>query len=165
MRSYTSRSLLLSIENPNDFSPFSDGIQFWNFSLKKLGHDAVQGAVARKPYLSINADIVDVDIRLLIGLDFLDEERLVPDNLENKLISKDHGWELPLTRRHGHMFLEWNFHTILLTKGELLKLHRHFFHPSTENLFGLFKRGYRPHGTSQVRKVLRSIADECLRYK
>lgn len=45
-----------------------------------------------------------------------------------------------LTRRHGHIYLEWvKNECILFTEKELLKINRSFSHPATDNLFNLLK--------------------------
>lgn len=115
-----------------------------------------------KGYLPIQADIVDADVPLLIGLDYLDREKLLADNISNQLICKKQGWKLPITRRNGHMFLEWDTKTILFTKFELMRLHRHFFHPSAGKLFNILKRGFEKKCTSEVKQTLEQISKECL---
>lgn len=81
-------------------------------------------------YLPLIADVVDADIPLLIGLDYLDKENLLADNLSNKLNCEDKTWELPIKRIKGHVFVQWNLNTILFIKIELCKLHRQIHHLS-----------------------------------
>lgn len=114
-------------------------------------------------YLPLHADVVDADVPLLIGLDYLDKEKLVPNNLQNKLICKAQNWELPITRRNGHMFVNWNVNTILFTKYELYRLHRNFFHPSAAKLYNVLKRGFEEKCTPDVKRMLNKITEECIR--
>lgn len=114
-------------------------------------------------YLPIFADIVDADVPLLLGLDYLDREKLLADNLSNKLVCIDDGWELPIIRRNGHMFIDWNIRQILFTKFELYRMHRNFFHPSAKKLFNVIKKGFPEKCTPDVQKKLESISKDCLR--
>lgn len=105
-------------------------------------------------YLPVIADIVNADIPLLIGLDYLDREQILPDNIQNKLICETESWELPIIRRMGHMFVEWDIRTIFFTKVELFRMHRNFFHPSSQKLFNIHKRGFPEKITAEVKKKL-----------
>lgn len=44
-----------------------------------------------------------------------------------------------LVGKLGHMYLCWSFKSVLFTKKELTKLHRHLRHPSSGKLFKLIK--------------------------
>ena len=55
-------------------------------------------------YLPVQADIVDADVPLLMGLDYLGKERLLADNLRNKLVCSDFSWELLIVQ---HSTLSW----------------------------------------------------------
>jgi len=114
-------------------------------------------------YLPTFADIVDADIPLLLGLDYMDKEKLLADNLKNMLICEENGWTLPITRRKGHMFVEWNIQKILFTNMELHRMHRNFFHPSARKLFNVLKRAYPYSCNSETLKQLEAISKNCTR--
>lgn len=67
-------------------------------------------------YLSVFDDIVDADIPLLIRLEYIESKGLLFENMQNKPISTPPNWELPISRMHGHLFIEWNINVILGTK-------------------------------------------------
>lgn len=133
-------------------SPFA--FKFGNTVVNSLGTLEFRIPLPNNSYLPVIADIVDTDVTLLIGLDYLDKHDLLPDNLQNKLICEMHNWELPIIRRNGHMFIEWNVQTILFTKFELYRMHRNFFHPSLEKLFNVIKRAYPERCSPDVKKKL-----------
>lgn len=88
-------------------------------------------------FLKIYMDVVIADVPMLIGLEVLDQNLLIADNVANLLISKRHNWSLPITRKHGHLYVEWDFKDVFYTKSELRKLHLHFYHPSASKLLNL----------------------------
>lgn len=83
-------------------------------------------------------------VPMLIGLDIMDKYKLVPDNVDNLLINKQFQWAVPNTRKRGHLYLEWIIHEVFYTKGEILRIHKHFFHPSATKLFEVIARA-KPH--------------------
>lgn len=91
-------------------------------------------------YIQIDVDTVDADVPLLIGLDILDAHLLVVNNVTNKLESHRYNWSLPITRKLGHLYLCWGDNEVLFTRQEIVKLHRHFRHPSAGKLYSLMKR-------------------------
>lgn len=111
--------------------------------------------------ISLEVDVVQPDVPLLLGLDVLDREQIVPDNVENILESRLYGWTMPITRRHGHMYLQWDTNRIMFTRMELHKLHRHFHHPSTGKLMALLKRSKLKDVDSSTKAMLQEISDSC----
>lgn len=75
--------------------------------------------------------------------------------LRNILKCKGTGCELPLVRKHGQMFVSWDLRTVLFQKHELLRLHRHFFHPSASKLLDLLNSGYEKQVTTETKKSLK----------
>ncbi len=91
-------------------------------------------------FLSIQSDVVSADVPLLLGLNVLDREHLVADDVTNELHSPLLGYSMPFERKFGHLYLCWSTNEVLFTKRELVKLHRHFHHPSSGKLYELVKR-------------------------
>ena len=113
-------------------------------------------------YVPIITDVVQADIPLLLGLDFLRKERLLLNYLTNELESWDYNWQLPLTDKFGHVFVEWRrLSRVLYTKAELQRLHLHFFHPSVGKLFNLLKRARPERADTDVRQMLEEITKAC----
>ena len=107
-------------------------------------------------FLKIIVNVVPADFPLLLGLDVLDNEKIVANNFQNELQAAHHGWSMPLTRKHGHLYLTWNSKSILFTKSEIIKLHRHFKHPTSGKLYEVMKRA-RP---SQVDEATRELFEK-----
>ena len=111
-------------------------------------------------FIHIEADVVTANIPLLLGLDVLDREQLVADNVLNQLQCHHRGWSIPISRKHGHMYVTWNISKSYYTRAELRKIHKHFWHPSSEKLFNLLKR-IDPNTTADTLKVLKEIQTAC----
>ena len=62
-------------------------------------------------------DVVKADIPLLLGLDFLDSSGLIVDNMNNQLENKIFGYKMPIVRKFGHLYLEWNISRTLFTRA------------------------------------------------
>ena len=82
-------------------------------------------------FLSIQLDVVSADVPMQLGLNALDLESLVTINVTNEIQTPLSGWSTPLERKFGHLYLCWGAKKVLNTKSELVKLHRHFHHPSS----------------------------------
>ena len=135
--------------------------KFGNDYKESLGKAEFRLPLPGNKYLPLFIDVVDADVPLLVGLDVLDSEQLIPDNCTNLLISKEEGWSLPITRKHGHMFVEWDAANILFTEAELSKLHVHFYHPSVDKLMKLLRRARPMDTTPDTRRLLQKISDNC----
>lgn len=103
--------------------------------------------------INMRADVVRADIPLLLGLDLLDKERLMPNNVLNLLQHHDHCCSISVTRKFGHMYVCWSSKEVLFTRSELLKLHRHFRHPSQSKLWALIKRARPDHADEETRQL------------
>ena len=96
-----------------------------------------------------------------MGLDVLDREGIVLDNVEIILDSRSDNWKHPIIRKHGHMFVNWNEEEVCYTKAELQKLHLHLFHPNVTKLYNIIKRVRPDDATPETKSVLEEIADAC----
>jgi hypothetical protein len=105
-------------------------------------------------------EVVNVDVPLLLGMDFLDKHRVIFDVTRNVLIHRPTNASKPLARKHGHVYIEWDS-DLLFTYGELLKIHQNFFHPTVNNLMDRFKRANIQDLPVDTRKSLDNIASRC----
>jgi hypothetical protein len=96
---------------------FGDGV------FKSLGCIPVRIPTPDGNHIKMDMDVVQANVPMLIGLEVLDRECLVADNVENKLRSTKHGWSLSITRKYGHLYIEWTQSDILYSKGDIQKLH------------------------------------------
>jgi hypothetical protein len=110
----------------------------------------------------LDIDVVSTDIPFLVGLDTLDSLGITADTVMNVLKCPGDEWSLPLVRKLGHVYLEWNdFHDILFTKEQLKRMHLSFYHPSNQSIVNLIKKG-RPEQLDQdTLKILEEISNAC----
>lgn len=134
---------------------FGDGVH------NSLGIIQFRIPLPNRDYLHIDVDVVMPDVPLLIGLDILDQEQLIPNNVENELQSSIYGWSIPIKRKHGHLYITWNENICLFTRQELLKMHRNFYHPSASKLFSLLKRSKLSNVDNNTRQMLDDISNAC----
>ena len=76
--------------------------------------------------LKIKVNLVHAEVPLLLGLDVLDNEKLLANNVQNGPQEPHHGWPMTYTCKHGQ--------SILYAKSETIKLDRHFKHPTPGKL-------------------------------
>ena len=110
----------------------------------------------------LSVDVEKADVPFLLGLDVMDRFGLYLNTVKNKLVCPRFGWKMDVTRKLGHVYLEWtgNGH-ILFTRAELTKLHRNFYHPGVKNLMNLIKQARPSEFNEETRKVLQEISDAC----
>lgn len=87
----------------------------------------------------IEAQVVDVDVPLLIGLEVLSRLKVVLDLNDFTIVSKTECWSVPLVKRNGHAYAEWQ-DKLQYTESELRKMHQNFYHPATDKLHAIIRR-------------------------
>lgn len=120
-----------------------------------LGTINIDIPVSGSHYVKVVAEIVDVDVPFLLGLDVLTHIRAILDFNEDRLSGKFDDWSVPLVRKMGHLYVEWPVR-VLFSSTQLRRIHRHFKHPSAERLYALIKRA-EPHG--QHPELMRELED------
>lgn len=80
-------------------------LKFGDIIHKSMGTFPLRLPAGPQNYLSFQIDVIEVDIPLIIRLDFLKMEGLLVDYLSNKLKYTRINYELPLTRMDS---LSWN---------------------------------------------------------
>ena len=141
--------------------PSNAAFRFGDGTHKSLGIIPVRIPTPISGYLHIDVDVVRPDVPLLIGLDVLDQEQLIPNNVENQLESRLYGWSIPIIRKLGHLYITWEEHKTLFTRQELLRMHRHFYHPSARKLLSLIRRSNLEHIDKSTRTMLEEISQSC----
>ena len=120
----------------------------------------IQIRIPRPSYscFKIKVNVIPTDVPLLFGLDVLNNEELVANNVQNELQGTHYGWSMSLTRNHGHLYLTCNSKSILFTKSEIIKLHRHSKHSTSGKLYKVMKH-VRPNQIDEAtRQLLEQIA-------
>ena len=109
-----------------------------------------------------DVDVVKANVPFLFGLDLMDKYHLYVNTVCNTLCSSDSKIEAHLTRKLGHVYLEWNTSdTIHYTRVELKKLHRAFSHPAPDKLFNLLKLARPDETNEETRRILEEIRTSC----
>lgn len=134
---------------------------FGNGSCDSLGTLDVRMPLRNGSFLPLRIDVVDTHIPFLLGLDILDREKLVADNVKNVLDSRRDNWQLPIRRKCRHMFFEWGPYDVRFTRSELQKLHLHFFHANVQKLYNLIKRARPDEVNADTKKMLEEITEAC----
>jgi hypothetical protein len=119
--------------SPHSFRSGSDVQRF-------LGTIPIRIPTANGAFLSVQVDVVDTDIHFLLRLEFLKKESLYADTVDDIPVCKSGKWQVPLAHKFGHICYDWSETPILFTKSELIRLHKHFFHPSALNMIDLIRR-------------------------
>jgi hypothetical protein len=128
-------------------------------SFQSLG-DLVVRVPMHQSFIPHRVEVVNVDVPLLLGMDFLNKHRVIVDVTRNVLIHRQSNASQPLARKHGHVYIEWDSN-ILFTHGELVKLHKNFFHPTVNNLMDLFKCANIQDLPVDARESLEDITARC----
>jgi hypothetical protein len=106
-----------------------------------LGSIPIRIPTSLNAFIEVTADVVSADIPFLLGLDTLRKFGIDVCLSTNQLRCIDQQRNVSTEEKHGHLYIrESNLASVLYTKSELVKLHRTFFHPSTNKLYNLLKR-------------------------
>lgn len=125
-----------------------------------IGRLAVRIPFSEKHKIDIEADVVNVDVPLLLGLDELTRMKALLDTGNGTLESKTVNWEAPLIRKHGHLYIEWPKH-MLFTTSKLRRVHRHLYHTHPDKIFQLLRRADPNNVTADDLTRLESITRKC----
>lgn len=125
-----------------------------------VGTVAVRIPITDSFMILIEIDVVAINVPLLLGLDFLDRHNMYVNNTTNRLVCVNEGIQVPLVRKMGHIFFEWEAE-ILYTFPELQRIHKHFFHANSERLYALMRRAKIDDAVPLTLKQLQDVADAC----
>lgn len=124
------------------------------------------------PTIKVTLDAILADILALLGMDVMDANSLTACTVSNSFITRRivdckntsqsyliDDWSAPLKRHEGHLYAEMSLLVrTLFSKAQLLKLHRHFFHPSSEKLYRLLRKASPEDTTPETRQSLEEIS-------
>lgn len=133
---------------------------FGGVTTPSLGKIDINIPLSPKLRVIMRVDVVGLDIPFLFGLDALDRLSLYVNNVENFLKCDKRGIAIPLTRKAGHIYLEWGVETFYTT-AELERLHRHFNHPHPDRLVALLRRAGDPNAVPGTRAALERLSAAC----
>lgn len=154
-----------AIKKPFKITKSDRQYKFGNIRYRGLGDIVIRLPVSNDHFAEVKAEVVDVDVPFLLGLDALTQFEVILNFGENTVVSKCDGWSLPLKRKLGHVYIEW-VPSILYTERELRRVHRNFYHPQPDKLYALLKRAHpdttNPGTLAELEKI-QSTCDVCQR--
>ncbi len=81
-------------------------------------------------FIQYTADVFDVNIPILLGLDMMKRLRWYVNEIMNGFCSNDDkSRTIPLQPRQAHLYPQWPNFIVLFTRQDLVKLHRRFRPP------------------------------------
>lgn len=141
--------------------PSRSSFRFGDGTHRSLGMISIRIPTPNAGNIHVDVDVVNPDVPLLIGLDLLDREQLIPNTVDNVLESRIFGWKIPITRKNGHLYVTWGDNITLFTRQELVRMHRNFYHPSSGKLLALIRRSKIKHVDKETREMLDQISKSC----
>lgn len=141
-------------------------IKFCKQLVQSIGHMDIHISHSNGKGIQLSVDVVELDVPLLVSLDFLDKYGLYVNNVQNILVCERESWSLPLPRKFGHIHLVWDHKAreeslTIFTRTELKRIHRHFCHPHAERIYKLLKRAEDPETTPKTLKELEKLTASC----
>lgn len=106
--------------------------------------------------------VVIISIPFLIGLDKLTKYRIYVENVQETFCLPDLITEVPVTRKHGHIYLQWPRSSLsLFTRQELFKLHRGFLHPANDKLLNRLRLERPLEASMETTEISNDIVEHC----
>lgn len=140
--------------------PKNAAFRFGGSDYPSLGVLSIRVPLAGDLFLPMDVDVVDVSVPFLFGLDALDANEMYVNTVTNELVCVAYKLSVPVTRKYGHVFLEWSRDT-LYTMVEAERLHRHFCHPAPERLFAVLRQANDPHANKETLSRLEEVTATC----
>lgn len=141
-------------------APFPLRFKFGDRTHLGQGIIQIRLPIQQHHFTTVVANIVNLDIPLLLGLDVLTQLRATIDFAEDVLSSKEGSWSLQLQRKLGHLYIVWD-HEVCFTESEVQRLHKHFYHPTDDRLMALIRRAKPGEDTAETRSTVEKIRRAC----
>eukprot|EP00171_Calliarthron_tuberculosum_P022358 IDg22358t1 len=107
------------------------------------------------------------DVPLIFGLEHHMKNKCSSNEYEKTFTHHPTDTTIPVTFHErkkgagGHLYIKWEYPTVLYTEPELRKLHKQFGHPSAKALINLLKRATPEKLTAEIRNVIENISERC----
>ena len=131
--------------------------KFGDGTFPSLGKIEARIPTPNGSYLKIDMRVLSTDVHMLLGLDVLDRKSIVANNVHNELEAMHAGWTMP-PQGNSEICTYLGVPNTFLPRTELLKLHRHFRHPSADKLYAVIKRVRKDQAESSTLELLRKIS-------
>ena len=144
-----------------DMVPSNNSFRFGVGTAKSMGKIPIVISTPQNA-LTLWVDVITDNIPFLIGLDTLDKYSLQVLSVHNQLECVREGWKVPLERKFGHIYWDWNSNfCTYFSRPQLERLHRHLLHPSTRKLYNLLTRAKPEQMTKHTMETLQAIKETC----
>lgn len=80
---------------------------FWQQSTTVYKNNKHRFPTLHVMVISEESDVVKSDVPFLVGLDVLNKYKMVVNKVPDILECHNVSYKIPLTRKHGHIYLEW----------------------------------------------------------
>ncbi len=85
-------------------TPSLTKFKFGDVVISSLGTVQIRIPLPNYSFLEIKVNVVPANFPLLLGLDVLDKDKLVANNVHNELLATHHCGSLPFIRKHEHLY-------------------------------------------------------------
>ena len=147
-----------------DFELRTDGprrsFSFATHERASIGTILIRVPITESHFIELLADVVNIHVPFLLGLDTMKQLKLVLDTDKLQLSSKSEGWEVPLTSKRGHLLYDWKSE-IIFTQAEFVRIHRHCYHHNSGRLYSMRKRGIPGKRPLEVPRDLERVERTC----
>lgn len=137
-------------------------------------HHSTASFMARLPIpynsiLTTKTYILPIDVPFKTVIDVLQQFVLSIDFFSKHITSQSHNWHIALQLQHCHAYIlhEQLLFSTCYSEPKILKMHKHFMHPSPEKLFHLIRRAKTEQSNPQIIKLLQYIyatSEACVLY-
>lgn len=115
--------------------------------------------------LELYIEIVYLDVPFLLTLREFRSNRLFVDYLSSPLHKRNLGWSVKLRNKNGQFYWDIGSFAYFYSRAENERLHRHFFHPSSIELYDLSKRPDLTQATPDLSKLIDDVSQACVKCK
>lgn len=130
---------------------------------KAIGIARVRIPVSDCSFLERKFFVVNSNVPMLLGLKSHKELGTITNLNTNppRLEFPKHGFSLPLSYKHGHLYIQYPDDICLFTASELARIHRNLGHPSAKSAYDALQRAYPLNTTIDDYKKLVTISGKC----
>lgn len=97
---------LLVTHRPNRTLPLNPLVyKFGDYVAPSIGRIKIRVPTSNNSFIPITMDVVDVIIPMIIGLDLLDKEELIVENVDDHIVCKIFHWRMHSARKCVHLCL------------------------------------------------------------
>lgn len=142
-----------------------EGTIFWFSSVNQngIGKMTIRLPLGDDHFVSIVALVVPLDVPPLLSPDVMQQLMVVVSPAGNVIYSSKNYKETPLVSKRRHLYLQWP-PSVFYTEVEFWKMHRNFYHLSSDKLYALLKRADGNDVNTDAKRTLEKVQRTCDTY-